>query len=26
VAEWSLGDDVVAPDRAADVVFGPPEP
>ena len=26
VAEWSLGDEVVAPDRAADVVFGPPEP
>jgi nicotinamidase-related amidase len=26
VAEWSLGDEVVAPDRASDVVFGPPEP
>lgn len=26
VAEWSLGDELVAPDRAADVVFGPPEP
>jgi nicotinamidase-related amidase len=25
VAEWSLGDDLVAPDRAADIVFGPPE-
>lgn len=26
VAEWSLGDQVIAPDRAADVAFGPLEP
>lgn len=26
VAEWSLGDEVIAPDRVADVAFGTPEP
>jgi hypothetical protein len=25
VAEWSLGDEVIAPDRVADVAFGPLE-